>query len=137
MIQEKSCGAVVYKKENNTIYILIERMKMGHYALPKGHMENDETEEDTAIREIKEETNLDVVVEPGFREITSYSPYEGCIKEVVYFVACAVSDDLIYQESELQDIMWLPIKEALKILTYQSDQGILLKAIEYLKCSGG
>ena len=59
MIKEKSCGAVVYKKEEEKIYFLIEEMKAGHYSIPKGHVENNETEIETALREIKEETNLD------------------------------------------------------------------------------
>ena len=62
MTREKSCGAVVYKIENDDIRILIEKMKLGHYSIPKGHVENNETEIETALREIKEETNLDVII---------------------------------------------------------------------------
>ena len=73
MIKEKSCGAVVYKYENNEILVLLEKMKKGHISIPKGHVENDETEIQTALREIKEETNLDVVIDTGFKEVISYS----------------------------------------------------------------
>ena len=60
MILEKSCGAIVYTVEDGDIkYLLVEEMS-GCHSFPKGHMENDETEEETALREIKEETNLEV-----------------------------------------------------------------------------
>ena len=94
MIKEKSCGAVIYKIIDNQVYFLVEKMQRGHYALTKGHVENNETEVETATREIKEETNLDVIIDTNFREVISYSPYEGCIKDVVYFIAKATSDDI-------------------------------------------
>ena len=71
---EKSCGAVVYKAVSDVTLFLIEHMALGHTSLPKGHMEEGETEEETAVREIKEETNLDVVLDTRFRHTISYSP---------------------------------------------------------------
>ena len=44
MTKEKSCGAVVYKVVDNVYYFLIEKMKRGHYSLPKGHVEENKTE---------------------------------------------------------------------------------------------
>ena len=60
MIKEKSCGAITYKIENGIFYFLIEKMNKGHFSLPKGHVEKGESEVETAYREIKEETILDV-----------------------------------------------------------------------------
>ncbi len=62
-------------------------MTHGHISLPKGHVEANETEEETALREIKEEPNLDVELDTGFRHVVSYAPYEGCVKDVVFFAA--------------------------------------------------
>ena len=104
MIKEKSCGAVIYKIIDNQVYFLVEKMQRGHYALTKGHVENNETEVETATREIKEETNLDLIIDTNFREVISYSPYEGCIKDVVYFIAKAISDDVKNQECEVNCI---------------------------------
>lgn len=132
MKKEKSCGAVVYKRDNNQIYILIEKMRLGHYSIPKGHVENNETEVETAIREIKEETNLEVLLDCNFREVVSYSPYEGCVKDVVFFVALAKTFDLINQEIEVSRLYWLKPEEALNKLTYESDKNIVKKALKYL-----
>ena len=132
MIKEKSCGAVVYKIVNNQYYFLIEKMKRGHFSIPKGHVEKGESELETAYREIKEETNLDVIIDSSFREVSTYSPYENCIKDVVFFVANIVSDKVINQECEVSDIFFYPFDKAYKILTHQSDKEVLLKAYLYL-----
>ena len=72
MKYEKSCGAIVYKKESNEIYILLVQMNRGHWSFPKGHMNLDETEEQTSMREIKEETNLKIEIAEGFRQTVTY-----------------------------------------------------------------
>lgn len=132
MIKEKSCGAVVYKKEEEKIYFLIEEMKAGHYSIPKGHVENNETEIETALREIKEETNLEVNLDSSFREVVSYSPYEGCIKDVVFFVAEAKTFDMKEQLIEVTSLKWLEPVDAINILTFDSDKEVLRKALKYL-----
>lgn len=132
MKKEKSCGAVVYKKEENQIYILIEEMRLGHFSIPKGHVEENETEIETAIREIKEETNLEVILDDKFREVVTYSPYEGCLKDVVFFVAEAKTFKLINQEIEVSNLYWLMPKAAMDKLTYESDKQIVKKALRYL-----
>ena len=132
MIKEKSCGAVVYKKEEEKIYFLIEEMKAGHYSIPKGHVENNETEIETALREIKEETNLEVNLDSNFREVVSYSPYEGCIKDVVFFVAEAKTFDMKEQLIEVTSLKWLEPVDAINTLTFESDKEVLKKALKYL-----
>ena len=52
MIKEKSCGAVVYKIINNQYYFLIEKMKRGHFSIPKGHVEKGETDVGTVQNSI-------------------------------------------------------------------------------------
>lgn len=81
MNYEKSCGAIVYRKHHgNTEILLVRHLKSGHWSFPKGHMEAGETEEDTARREIKEETGLDVLLDTGFRETVNYSPKKNTKK---------------------------------------------------------
>lgn len=103
MIHEKSCGAIVYRKSHGNIEILlIKHVNSGHWSFPKGHMEGSETEVETALREIKEETNLDVIIDPTFRETVSYSPKKDTQKVVVYFLAKAKILNLHPKQKKLQ-----------------------------------
>ena len=87
---KKSCGAIVYRKSHGNIEILlIKHVNSGHWSFPKGHVEGTETEVETAKREIKEETAIDVLIDPTFRETVSYFPKRDTQKTVVYFIARA------------------------------------------------
>ena len=130
--KEKSCGAVVYKQEGGKRLYLIEHMALGHTSIPKGHVEGDETETETALREIREETNLDAEIDTGFRHVITYSPFPGIIKDVVFFTAEAVTDTLINQESEVSGLEWMELDDALRALTHDSDKEVLASAAEYL-----
>ena len=133
MIREKSCGAVVYKNES-TVKFLVEYMKQGHISLPKGHVENNETEVETAFREIKEETSLDVNIDTNFREVISYSPKDGVIKDVVFFIAKVKSfnEPKDNHDDEVKELKFLSFEEAYSLLTYHDDKKVLKKAYEYL-----
>ena len=108
-------------------------MVLGHISLPKGHIEKGETEEECAIREIKEETGLDVILDTSFRETISYSPAKDVMKDVTFFTALINSDKIFPQKEEVNHIEFLPYEEADKILTYQTDRDVLYKADKYLK----
>ena len=69
MKREKSCGAVIFRQEDGGRYYLVLKSTQGHWTLCKGHVEGDETERETAIREIREETGLAVGFVDGFREV--------------------------------------------------------------------
>ncbi len=135
MKKEKSCGAVVYKYQNNQLLFLLIKSKQGHhFSFPKGHVENNETEVETALREIKEETNLDVVIDTGYRNVITYSPMENVIKDVVYFVATPIGEEkVIPQEAEVSSAKWLYYSQALKQVTHDNEKNVLIKAYEYLK----
>ena len=129
MVNEKSCGAIVYRKHHgNTEILLIKHVNSGHWSFPKGHVEENETEVETATREIKEETGIDVIIDPTFRETVSYSPKKDTQKVVVYFIAKAKNYDFIPQEEEISEIRWVEIGHALSILTYENDRSIVNKA---------
>lgn len=131
--KEKSCGAVIYKYENNNIYILLLKHNLGHWSFPKGHMEIGESEIDTALREVKEETNIDVDIDINFRVKITYSPFENVIKDVIYYVATPKSKEIKPQLSEIQEIKWYLAKDAGDVITYKNDKEVLEKALVYIK----
>lgn len=132
MKYEKSCGAVVYRLQDGQLFFLIEHMKLGHISIPKGHVEGKETEEETAIREIREETNLEVKLDTVFRHEIYYSPYEGTKKQVIFFAAEALSGHMKNQECEVSSLEWLPYEKAITAVTYDTDKNVLSHAAIYL-----
>ena len=134
MLHEKSCGAIVYRRFHGNIEILlIKHINSGHWSFPKGHVEGDETELETARREIKEETGLDVILDQTFRETVSYSPKRDTQKVVVYFLALARNYDFVPQEEEIAEIRWVDIVRAARMLTYENDKTIVNKARAAIK----
>ena len=136
LIPEKSCGAVIYAERWGERFFLIERMKKGHISLCKGHVEGRETELETAEREIREETALEVGFIDGFRECIEYSAFPGSVKTVVFFLAHAASMQTAAQPTEVSEILWLSEMDALRTLTYDSDRDILRKAAAFLREKG-
>lgn len=127
VIWERSCGAVVYRKTANGLEILLQQHKNGgHWSYPKGHVEGDETDEQTARREILEETGLTATLHTDFRAVNTFSPKEGVMKDVIYFAAEADSNAaLIAQEEEVTDLAWFTPDAAPARLTYDTDRKIL------------
>ena len=133
MNYEKSCGAIVYRRfHGNTEILLIRHIKSGYWSFPKGHVENGETEVETATRAIKEETNIDVLIDSGFRETVSFSPRRDTSKTVVYFVAKALNNDTKPQLEEISEIRWVEIGQAASHLTYDNDKLIVNKAKAFI-----
>ena len=132
MKKEKSCGAIVLKKENDEFKVLLLKHQKGHVSFPKGHVENGETEKETAIREIKEETNLDVKFIEGFRKVISYSPKENVLKDVVYFLAYPLNNDLVIEEKEIKEAYWVSLKEAFDLITHNNDKLLFNEVIAFL-----
>ena len=132
-MKEKSCGAIVYKKEDNELKFLLVKQGNGHYSFPKGHMEPGETEEETALREIKEESNIDVDLDTNFRcEISYLMKEKNVIKEAVYFVATPLSNDLKNQEGEIEECVWCTYEEVLNKLSFNNIKEVFEKAYSYI-----
>ena len=101
MKREKSCGALVIRKNGEQYDLVLLRHRFGgHWSFPKGHVEAGETERQTALREVKEETGLSIRLYDGFRESVEYFPQAGVKKQVGYFLGAALGDELIRQEEE-------------------------------------
>ena len=132
--QERSCGAVVFTREGGEIrYAIVGNLGSCH-GFPKGHIEEGEKENETAAREIKEETSLDVRFLDGFLEEDSYYIRGGTVlKTVVYFLAEFEGQTPVPQESEISSIKLLPFERAYALLEHENARSILKKADEFLK----
>ncbi len=134
MAKEKSCGALVYRKHGDKLQLLILRHRMGgHWSFPKGHVEEGETEVQTALREVKEETGLSIQLFEGFREQVSYSPRPGIKKDVVYFLGFAQDSRTKRQEEEISEIRWIDLDQTYQYLTYENDRRLIQSAKRYMR----
>lgn len=128
-LYEKSCGGIIfYKTKQNTKILLVKNNNGRYWSFPKGHIEDGETEQETAVREIKEETGLDVTLVRGFREISEYCPFGKIRKRVVFFLARAFTDNVKIQEEEIDSFIWVDLQQARKLCTYDNDLRIIEKA---------
>ena len=133
MQHEKSCGAIVYRKFHGNIeLLLIKNQNGGHWSFPKGHVEGAETEEETAVREIMEETGISVILDTSFRHVITYAPKKETTKDVVYFLARAVTYDYTPQEEEIAQIKWVEINHAATLLSYDNDSQLVSQAKEQI-----
>ena len=131
---EKSCGGVVFTRCGGEIkYVIIQSLE-GFYGFPKGHVEADETEVQTALREIREETGLDVNILPGFRCVDEHPipSKPGVWKQVVYFAAEYENQEPRYQPEELLGVSLMTFDEAMNAFQWESSKKILKKAHDYL-----
>ena len=134
MNREKSCGAVVFTREQGEIrYVLVEQ-RSGQFSFPKGHMEAGETEEQTALREIWEETGLRPVILPGYRDGETYGVRKKpeTIKDVVYFIAEYADQPFHPSETDAVDAGLYSYEEALEKLPTGSRKEILTRANAFL-----
>ncbi len=134
MIYEKSCGAVVFTVINNKINYLLIRNLTGIYGFPKGHVEQGETEEQTALREVFEEVGLTVKLVPGFRSEDEHSipEKENTIKQIVYFLGEYSNQEFIYQREELTDALLVDYETAISLFQFDSSKRILTAANNFL-----
>ncbi|MFA5336333.1 MAG: NUDIX hydrolase [Candidatus Omnitrophota bacterium] len=128
-----SAGGVVYRKSGaGTEIVILTRGEGKVFCLPKGKIEKGETIRQAALREIREETGLTGVIEKEIGKI-KYSfdlPEEEIVinKTVTFFLVRYVSGDTKDHDADAEDVRWLPIKEALKIMTYPSERQIVEKS---------
>ena len=133
MKHEKSCGAIVFRKHHDDYEFLLIQHLSGHWGSPKGHVEEGETEQQTAVREVYEETGLQITLLQDFRETIEYSPAANIWKTVVYFLAEAMSEEVKYILPEVLAHKWLSFQEANAQLRFDNQKELLRRAYTYLR----
>src|SRR3989344_6593616 len=130
MIKQKSCGAVVFIKDKEIKYLILQ-YGLGHWDFPRGLIEENETEQATALREIKEEVGLNnIEVISGFKEklnIFFREKGELIIKEIIYFLVKS-NDDKVKLSYEHTNHEFLNYKNASEKLTFKKSKEVLKKA---------
>ena len=143
MDTEYSAGAVVFSRQHNdTLFLLILSRRHGNWGFPKGHIEQGETEEQAARREIREETGLtEVTFLPKFRYEDVYPATSNrgqnkgkeIEKHSVYFLAETRGLDVCIDPHEIADFRWLSASEAQGLLHFENQRRILGAALSLLK----
>ena len=139
-LYESSCGAVVFNEEKGERqFLLIRNKRSAHWGFPKGHIESGETKEETAIREVLEETGLNIEIIPGFVKNSEYIIQGKIEKSVSIFLGKTTDFNYKLQEEEIEECGWYTYNDALRILNYENDKYILTEAAKFfenIKTSG-
>ncbi|MCK8518672.1 bis(5'-nucleosyl)-tetraphosphatase [Methanoculleus sp. 7T] len=134
MAREKSYGAVVFRRDKDLQYLILQ-YGAGHWDLVKGHGERGESEEETVLRELREETGITrATFIPGFREEIHYffqRRGRTVYKEVVYYLIETPEKQVILSDEHVA-YQWLPYTEALRAITFGNSKRLVEQAHEHL-----
>ena len=115
--KETSCGCIITK--NNKVLLVYEK-RGNFWGFPKGHMEEGETEIETALREVKEEVGIDVKINPEKRYPINYIIGNEIDKTTVLYLATPITEDVVMQEAEIENFKWCSYEEALETLKFDN-----------------
>lgn len=133
---EFSAGGVVFKVENNSIFILVSQHSYHHgWVFPKGligdkeHLKGEEKEE-TAVREVKEETGAEGEIVGEVKPVVYWYVMDGekRKKTVYYFIMRYTGGDITQHDHEMENVEWLLPDQVLDRLTYKSDKDVFVEA---------
>ncbi len=131
-LYEKTCGIVVYKIEKEELKFLIVKNKdSGHIGFPKGHIEYGESEEETAKREVYEETGLLVHIDNDFKSTYTKVDKNKIKKYNVYFMAEFKNQEIRVLNTEISKYWLASYNQAMKILNLPQDIIVLMEAKTY------
>jgi 8-oxo-dGTP pyrophosphatase MutT (NUDIX family) len=121
----RAAGGLVHRPgpDGNDEVALVHRPKYGDWTFPKGKVQPGESDEDAALREVEEETGLQCRLErelPG----TRYRDQAGRDKVVRYWAMQPVGGEF-EPNREVDELRWVPLEEATKLLTYEHDRDLL------------
>jgi 8-oxo-dGTP pyrophosphatase MutT (NUDIX family) len=134
-----SAGGVVYRDlDNRTQIALAHRRSPPLWALPKGTPDAGETMEETAVRETREETGLEVEIERPLSSIR-YFFVRGTTrfhKTVHFFLMRAIGGSPDDHDHEFDEVRWVDLAEALAIMTHATERSVLEEAATLLSARG-
>jgi len=130
-----SAGIITYYIDSDQVLYLLLHHTAGHWDFPKGTMENNETKQEAAIRELYEETGLTSSVDNNFEEISNYTyttHLNQSVPKTVYFFTGVVTTKEVILSHEHINYAWLNFASALDQLTHERSKILLKKAHNYI-----
>lgn len=134
--QHVSAGGVVYRRADAGIEVVLCRRDGEPWKLPKGSPEPGETLEHTAVREVQEETGLRVAIERRLGSIRyQFTGADGNShdKRVEHHLMVPLGGSLDHHDHEFDEVGWFPAGEALRLLGFPNEQGVLQRALRVLE----
>jgi len=138
--REVSSGGVVYRRTDDggiEVVLASRRTRRGQLAwgLAKGGIEDGETREGAAIREVREETGLTAEIEADLGDTKYIYVWEDVRirKTVHFFLMRHTGGDVDDRDDEMEEIRWFPLERALKRAAYRGERDMLVRAAELLQ----
>jgi ADP-ribose pyrophosphatase YjhB (NUDIX family) len=130
---EFSAGGVVVRGDECVVIVPVKRSQEGKrvLALPKGHPDGDETPEQAATREVREETGVEAELVEPLGDVTYFYQRKGrrIHKRVRFFLFRYVSGSTDDHDQEIEDARWMPLAEAAENLTYPGERDMAARAL--------
>ena len=129
----------MYRRTEDELEILLaaRRTRRGDLAwgLAKGGIEAEETNEEAAVREVREETGIEAVIEAALGETRYFYVWDDVrVRKVVhFFLMRAVGGDTEDHDDEMEDVRWFPLSRALKRAAYKGEREVLSRAAQRLR----
>jgi 8-oxo-dGTP pyrophosphatase MutT (NUDIX family) len=130
-----SAGGVVHRSVDGRLEIvLVHRRQPVLWALPKGTPDAGETLEETALRETREETGLEVELETPISAIRYFFVHASTRfhKTVHFYLMRPVGGALDRHDHEFDEVRWLQVEEALELMSYATERGVVEEAVRML-----
>lgn len=137
---EFSAGGVVVREGRCIVIVPTRRAADGSkvLALPKGHPDEDESPEETALREVREEAGVECTVRDRLGEVRYWYQRKGrrIAKVVAFYLLDYVAGDPADHDHEVEDARWIPLEEAIATLTYAGEREMAAKALSVVASTG-
>lgn len=136
--QAVSAGGVVYRRDGHEFQVLLCGWHTSSsWVLPKGTPDPGESLEQTALREVREETGIEVVIQDYIGHTRYwFTGDEGRVryhKTVHFYLMKPVGGELSLHDPEFDIVQWFPAREALKVMSYANDVRIIKKALTMIR----